>query len=106
MRPDVAIDDRAQWIMRNVAGYRAVIVILGDDDVGGLFPAKLAELFDDPAQDLVVHPGRVDRVIGAGPVRMTGGVRLLRPEDRQVRLLVWQDVIHEHVGQVGEAAPG
>ena len=46
--------------MRNVTGNRAVIVILSDDDVGGLFPAELAELVDDPAQDLVVHLGRVD----------------------------------------------
>jgi hypothetical protein len=46
--------------MPNVTGNRAVIVILSDDDVGGLFPAQLADLVDDPAQDLVVHPGRVD----------------------------------------------
>ena len=106
MRPDAAIDDCPQWIMCNVTGHRAVIVILGDDDVGGLFPAELAELFDDPAQDLVVHPGRVDRVVRSRPVRVIRGVRLLRPEDRQVRLLVGQDVIHEHIGQVSEAAPG
>src|SRR5437867_13047883 len=37
---------------------------------------------------------------------MTRGVRLLRPEDRQVRFLVGQDVTHEDISQVGKAAPG
>ena len=46
--------------MRNVTGYRAVIVILCDNNVGGVFPAELPDLVDDPSQDLVVHLGRVD----------------------------------------------
>src|SRR5262249_34835929 len=34
-RSNAAIDNRAQWKMGKVAGYGAVIVILGDEDVGG-----------------------------------------------------------------------
>ena len=41
------IGDRTQWIMRNIARHGAVVVILGDDDVGRLIPAKLAELFEE-----------------------------------------------------------
>src|SRR4051812_31697946 len=37
---------------------------------------------------------------------MIGGIRLLRPEDGQVRLLVRQNVIDENVRQIGVAAPG
>src|SRR5438128_9465375 len=92
--------------MCNVAGHRAVIVILGDDDVCGLVPAELAKFFDDLAKDLVVHPRRVDRVVRAGPVRVTLSYRLVGPKDRQVRFLVGKDVIHENIGQVCEAAPG
>ena len=57
---DAAINDCPQWIISNVTGHRAVIVILGNDDVRRLLPAEPAQFFDDPAQDLVVHPGRVD----------------------------------------------
>jgi hypothetical protein len=43
-RSDPEIDDGSQRIMCDVAGHGAVIVILGDDDVGRVFPAELAEL--------------------------------------------------------------
>ena len=92
--------------MCNVTGNRAVIVILSDDDVGGLLPTKLTDLGHDSAQDLVIHPGRIDRIDGPRSIRVIGGIRLLRPEDGQVRLLVWQNIVDENVRQVGEAAPG
>ena len=37
---------------------------------------------------------------------MTRGVRFLRPEDGQLRLLIGQDVIHEYVVQISEAGTG
>ena len=92
--------------MGDVTRNGAVIVILGDNDVGGFVPAESAELFHDPAQDLVVHAGRVLGVARSRTVRVIGGIRLLRPENRQVRVLVGQDVIHENVGQVREARAG
>ena len=46
--------------MGEIARHRAVIVILRDDDIGGLIPAKLADFFNDPAQNLVVEFRRVD----------------------------------------------
>jgi hypothetical protein len=104
--PDAAVDDGPQWKIGNVTGHRTVTVILGNDDVGGLFPTELAQPLDNSAQDLVVHLGRVDRVAGSWPVRVVRGVRLLRPKDRQVRLLLGQDVVHEHIGQVSKTAPG
>src|SRR6266850_1105157 len=82
--------------MGDVTRNGAVIVILGDNDVGGFVPAE----------DLVVHAGRVLGVARSRTVRVIGGIRLLRPENRQVRLLVGQDVIHENVGQVREARAG
>src|SRR5439155_14825424 len=50
-------------------------------------------------------PRRVDRVVRAGPVRVTRSIRFFGPEDRQVRFLVGKDVIHENIGQVSEPAP-
>ena len=84
--------------MRQIAGNRTVIVVLGDDDVGRLLPAELAKLVHDAAQDLVVHPGGVDRIVGPRSIGVIGGIRLLRPEHGQVWLLDRQDVVDEHVG--------
>ena len=49
VRAEAAIDDSPQWVVGDIAGYRAVIVVLSDDDVGALFPAELADLVHDPA---------------------------------------------------------
>ena len=46
IRPDAAINDGPQRKIGNVAGHRTVTVILGNDDVGGLFPTELAQPFD------------------------------------------------------------
>jgi hypothetical protein len=48
---DAPIDDGPQRKIRNITRDRTVTVILGHDDVGGLFPAELAQSFDDPAQE-------------------------------------------------------
>jgi hypothetical protein len=67
---------------------------------------ELAQLRQDATKNLIIHPRGVDRVVGARPVSVARGVRLLRPEDRESRLLVRQDVVHEDIGQVCKPAPG
>ena len=60
MRADAAIDNSPQRVVGDITGDRAVTVVLSDDDVGALFPAELADLGHDSAQDLIVHLRRID----------------------------------------------
>jgi len=77
MRADAAIGNRPQRVMSDITGDGAVIVVLRDDDVGGLLPAELTEFVHDATQDLIVHLRGVDRVICPRAVRMVRCVRLL-----------------------------
>src|SRR5207248_3387471 len=77
VRTDVTIDDSPERVVRDITGHGTVIVVLSDDDVGCLLPAELANLGDDPAQNLVVHLRRIDRVVRPGPIRVIRRVRLL-----------------------------
>src|SRR5947209_16360110 len=103
---DVAIDDRPQRKMSEVARDGAVIVVLSYDDIRRVIPAELAQFVENAPQNLVVHPGRVDRVARSGSVSVIGRVRLLRPEDCQVGFLDGKDVIDEHICKVCEAPSG
>src|SRR5213592_5295476 len=106
MRADAAIGNPPQRVMSDITGDGAVIVVLRDDDVGGLLPAEVTNLVHDATQDLIVHLRGVDRVVCPRAVRVVRGVWLLRPEDREVRLFRGKDVIHEYVGQIREPTPG
>src|SRR5213075_531992 len=64
-------------------------------DVRRPLPSELTELIDNASEDFVIHSGCVDGVISARPVCMVRVVRLLRPEHRQVRLFVVQNVVAE-----------
>ena len=77
MRTYVAIDDSPEREMRDITGDGTVIVVLSDDDVGHLLPAELADLSDDPAQNLVVHLRRINRVVRPGSIRVIRRIRLL-----------------------------
>ena len=105
VRTDPAVGNAAEREMGDITRDGAVIVVLRDDDVRGLFPPELTNLVHDATQDLVVHLRGIDRVIRSGAVRVIRCVWLLRPEDRQIRLFRRKDVVHECVGQVREPAP-
>src|SRR5678815_1573203 len=86
--------------MGKVSRYGAVVVILSNDDIGAVGLAEVADLLYDSPENLVVHPRCVDRVVSPRSIGVTGGVGLFRPEDRQIWLLVRQDVIDEHIREV------
>src|SRR5439155_13929929 len=106
MRADVAIRNPPQRVMSDITGDGAVIVVLRDYDVGGLLPAELTNFVHDATQDVSVHLRGVDRVVCPWAVRVVRCVWLLRPEDREVRHFLREDVIDEYVGQIREPTPG
>src|SRR5207245_10031131 len=85
VRTDPAVGNAAERETRDITRDGAVIVVLRDDDVRGLFPPELTNLVHDATQDLVVHLRGIDRVIRSAAVRVIRGVWLLRPDGRQIR---------------------
>src|SRR5207244_10752852 len=83
-RTDPAVGNAAEREMGDITRDGAVIVVLRDDDVRGLFPPELTNLVHDATQDLVVHLRGIDRVIRSEAVRVSLCVWLLRTEKRQI----------------------
>src|SRR5207237_8700684 len=82
-----------------------VLECIRDEYVGSVLTARLVQLAHVSALDLVVHLRRIDRVVCPGSIRVIRCVRLLRPKDGEIRLLMRQNVIDEDVSQIREPTP-